>query len=198
MAEVFPVENPTPEFPYVFTPRWETLVSKFESGLEQRRQRRQFPAYDVSVTFNNVFNPTDMQNQWDFFMARKGSAESFWFYDMYPGILITTVHYAQFIGVGDGIVEIFDIPGKNTSAVTIYGNGVEVDSGDYTLLSGGGDGDSDRVEFDDPVVSGTVVSCDFTGSLRAHVRFDSDAFNRELFAYNVSRFSLNLKGIFPI
>jgi len=58
---------------------YNTLVTKMESGKEQRRSkglpRRKFTlTFDKTTNYNN-----DAQAMWDFFVARKGKFEPFYF-----------------------------------------------------------------------------------------------------------------------
>jgi len=137
--------SPTPNYPVEIEPEWTTLVSVVDTGGEQRKQKSLFPRYNVKLTYSTLTN-TQLQTLWEFYQARKGAFEAFYFYD-----LIILTHNSEYIATGDGDTNIFDIPGKSTSSHTIYLNGSEQSEGtNYDLLVGGGNSDSDRVRFISP------------------------------------------------
>ena len=193
MAEVFP-ESILPIYPVTITPIWQTITSRFDGGGEQRRQKQLYATYDVSLKFTALSGP-DAQTLWAFYMARKGAAQAFWFYDPAPSIGITTTHAGLYVGAGDGSTDIFDLPGKSTSARTIYLGGVEETGLSY--LTGGGDGNADRVDFTSAPAAGQIITVDFTGVLRIRARFAIDRLSRELFMTVLFNFGIQLKGLSP-
>jgi len=86
--------------------------------------------------------------------------------------------------------------GKNTSSQTIYIYGTEQTSG-YSILIGGGNSASDRVEFTSPPADGSIITCDFTGYLRMRCRFAYDKLPRELFTTMRFNYGVELKGLGP-
>lgn len=186
---VFPA-TPLPIFPYTLKQRWNTIITKLDGQNEQRMQKALYPQYDVTLTFD-VMSKSEFKTLWDFYHARRGRFEKFWFYtyetDEWP------VHY---VGTGDGETTIFDLPGKVTSSRTLYVDDVEQTSG-FSYLTGGGDGDADRVQFDSAPSAGEVVTASFTGYLRCPVRFDDDTMDRELFSAALYSTGLKCKGLRP-
>lgn len=77
--QVFP-SSPVPEFEYPLKSEFNTLVSEFDSGIEQRRQLRRFPKRTVSLNFNYL-TEADRKILQNFFQQRFGSFEAFWFVD---------------------------------------------------------------------------------------------------------------------
>jgi len=185
--QVYPT-TPAPLYPYTITPVWRTLLSEFETGSEQRRSKWVFPVYDVNLQYP-VLSATNSALLWAFYMARKGSAEAFWFYDLY-----SSAHIAHYVGVGNGTTDIFDLPGKSTSSRTLYVDGSVVSSG-FAYLTGGGDGSSDRVDFETAPALGAIITVSFTGYLRAKVRFEEDRLDRENFTINLFKYGIKLKGV---
>ncbi len=55
-----------------------TLVSGFESGTEQRRAKWNTPLHAFSLTFA-MRKTRIIKEIWDFYVARKGAAEAFYF-----------------------------------------------------------------------------------------------------------------------
>lgn len=186
MAE-FPT-TPRPFYPVIIEPEWKTNISTFDSGKEQRRQKWDFPKYNVELRYD-VLSSADIQSLWDFYMARKGAYEAFYFYD-----LESVAHNAQYVGIGDGATATFDIPGKSTSSQTIYIDGVPLGSG-YTILSGGGSENSDRVQFTAAPAIGEMITCDFTGFLRIRCRFKEDKMSKSAFTASLRQTGLKLKGL---
>jgi len=180
--------SPRPLHPYVVTPVWKTLISDYEGGAEQRRQKWLYAKYDITLKYQKLSN-ANAQILWAFYMARKGACESFYFYDLY-----VADHIGLYIATADGILDVFDIPGASTSARTLYENGSEVSSG-FSYLTGGGDGDADRVEYTAAPASGTIITIDFTGYLRIKCRFKEDRLSRENFMTTLFRYGLELKGL---
>ena len=190
MAE-FP-SSPVPSYSLSLKQRWNTVVADFDGSNEQRRQKSVFPKYDVSLHFENL-TEAEIATLWAFYTARGGNFESFYFYTI-PN---TEVWTGQYIGVGNGSETIFDIPGKSTSDQTIYVAGVpQMLTTDYSILTGGGQASSDRVEFVSAPAAGSVIKCDFTGYLRILCRFKEAEMSRELFEYLLYKASLELRGLF--
>jgi len=183
--------DPAPSYSLEIEPEWRTLVSTFDSGKEQRRQKWTFAKYNVHLVYNVLSPQSEMQALWDFYMARKGSSEAFYFY---TSDLDTGPWNGLYVGRGDGSTTVFDIPGKSTSSQKIYINGQEQGSG-WEILSGGGDGNSDRVQFTAAPASGDLITCDFAGFMRIRCRFKEDRMSRERFCYACYHTGLELKGL---
>ena len=66
---------------------------------------------------------------------------------------------------------------------------------DYVILTGGGDGSADRVDFVTPPELGESISCDFTGKLRVHCRFAEDKLSRQQFTHRLFSYGVRLKGV---
>ncbi len=185
-------ESPAPEFSAIFKARWKTIISPFDNGKEVRKQKQFFAQYDMSFLYN-LLTPAEFQTLWNFYQARKGAYESFYAY------AVDSADYdALYVATADGVLSTFDIPGKSTSAQSIYINGV-LQSGvspvAYTVLVGGGQEDSDRVQFVSTPTIGSVITCDFTGYLRNRCRFRVDEITRELFSVAIYKTGLELKGL---
>jgi hypothetical protein len=183
--------SPIPKHPYEITAVWKTIITAFDAANEQRRQKQAFAKYDVNLVYDRLTD-AEIMTLWNFYQARKGAYEAFYFYT-----LETSGWEGLYIGTGDGTTVTFDLPGKSTSSHTIYSNGSEVDSGDYTILTGGGAGNSDRITFDVAPVSNTIITCDFTGYMRIRCRFEEDRMTKQWFEYVLFRTGLKLKGLAP-
>ena len=188
---IFP-DTITPIYPVIIEPEWDTIIHRFDGGGEQRRQKSLYPRFNVPNLKFKGLSGSEVQTLWDFYMARKGAFEAFYFFDPSINASIVTSYDDLYVGTGDGTTDIFDLPGKSTSAQTVYVDGEE---GVYSILTGGGDGSADRVDFTTAPALGTSISCDFTGQLRIHCRFEHDKMSKEIFIRALHRVGVSLKGL---
>lgn len=185
---LFPETVIASEGSYKIIPEFKTIITDMESGTEQRRQKWFFPKYNVELGFG-MLTESEMQEVWNFFIARRGAAEAFYFYTYEETLSWTNLY----LGVGNGASVIFDLPGKSTSLRTVYVDGISNEA--LTFLTGGGTEYADRVQFDTPPEAGTILSCDFTGKMRIRCRFEEDKFSRENLFYTLTKASVKLKGL---
>lgn len=193
----FPETDPTPNYPLTIIPKWRTIKTPMESGKEQRRTGWVYPQFDVKVTYNALVS-SNIQNLYEFYMARQGSYEAFHIYDMALHRSISRSHTGLFVGNGDSTTQTFDLPGRSVSAETIYKDGSSQSTATYSILTGGGESSSDRVQFTTAAVpsTGEVITADFTGYLRMRVRFADDNLPLEMFESNLQRTGqINLVGL---
>lgn len=181
--------SPVPKYPVDLTAVWKTVISAFDAANEQRRQKQTYAKYDVSLVYDRL-SDANIAILWNFYMARKGAYEAFYFYT-----LESADWGGLYIGVGDAAEVTFDIPGKTTSSQAIYVNGALVDPGDYTMVVGGGTENSDRVTFDTAPALNAIITCDFTGYMRIRCRFEEDKMTRQRFLHLLYRTGLKLKGL---
>lgn len=190
---VWPESNPTPQYPLIVTPEWQTAIVDLGDAKEQRRTHWLFPKFNIIVNYG-VVKQAEAETLWQFFMARRGAYESFYIYDL---SLIVNMSFTQttplYVATADGTTNTYDLPGRSTSAQTTYLDGVA--DGSATYLVGGGDGGADRVTWASPPDAGAVISAKFTGYARYKVRFEQDTLNRDLFTTNLFRYgAISLKG----
>ena len=196
MMATYP-EDPKPIYPLIVTPVWKTLISQQGTGKEQRRQKSLFPMYDVRVRYHGL-SAADAKTLWEFYMDRKGAYEAFYIYDLALLADVSFNHTDQYCGTGDGATDTFDIPGRSTSSQTVYVDGATQSTpGDYSILTGGGESSSDRIQFVAAPAEGEIITCDFTGFLRIRARFKEDRLPRDLFITNLFRYGIELKGLKP-
>lgn len=190
-------EDPKPIYPLIVTPEWKTFIAQIGTGKEQRRQKSLFPIYDVTVQYYAP-STAGAKTLWEFYMARKGAFEAFYIYDLALLANVAFNHVDQYCGTGDGETDIFDIPGRSTSSQTIFVNGnAKSTPSEYSILTGGGESNSDRVDFVTAPSEGDIITCDFTGFLRIRARFKYDKLPRELFVRNMFKYGIELKGLKP-
>lgn len=189
----FPETDPTPNYPLTIEPEFNTLISGFDGGGEQRRKKLLYPKYNVVVKYEGV-PIAEAKTLWEFYLARSGAYEAFYIYDLALLLGHSFNHVGEYCGTGDGSTTIFDIPGRNTSSRTVYSDGVDVTS-DVSFLTGGGSSSSDRIEFNTAPTAGKIITIDFTGYLRMRVRFLEDKLPREIFIQNLYAYGIKLKGL---
>jgi len=190
-------ETPRPIYPLTVTPVWKTLISLQGTGKEQRRQKSLFPVYDVIINYH-ALSAADAKTLWEFYMARKGAYEAFYIYDLALLADVSFNHTDQYCGTGDAATDTFDLPGRSTSSQVIYIDGATQSTpGDYSILTGGGVSNSDRVQFTSAPAEGAIITCDFAGFLRIRARFKEDRLDRDLFLTKLFRYGIELKGLKP-
>lgn len=163
-------------------------MSKFDSGREQRRMKALQAVYDVELKYTTL-KATEIQVLWSFYQARRGKWESFNIYDP-----LQAQWSNVYVGQGDGSSTIFDIPGKTTYSQEIYLDGV-LQTGGYSILTGGGLDNADRVSFANAPAINQIITCGFVGMLRIHCRFAEDIMERELFTVALYQTGLKLHGL---
>jgi len=184
---LFP-NTPAPSWSVVTVQRWRTIVTPFDGANERRMQKDAYPKFDMVLAYK-LLSKSEIQTFWNFYNARRGAYEAFYVY-----ALDTADYKGLFVATADGSTTTFDIPGKSTSEQSIYLNGILQSSG-YSILTGGGTENSDRVEFSSAPPEGTVISCDFTGYLRNRCRFEEDSMSWEWFSVACHTTGLQLKGL---
>lgn len=194
----FPESSPSPHYPLNLSVRYAT--SKVGLGgdtiVSQRRSAVVFPVYDVVVSYESV-SASDAQTLWNFFKARYGGLEAFYIYDLALLANVAPAHVGEFVGVGNGLEDTFDIPGRSTSSQTVYVSGVaQTPTTDYTISYGTGDSGADQIEFVSAPAAGAAIKVDFTGYLRCRACYAKDVLNRELFVRDLMRYrSIELEGV---
>lgn len=194
----FPESNPSPHYPLNLKVRYATHKVGLggDNIVSQRRSAVVFPVYDVAVPYNSI-TAVEAQTLWNFFKARHGSSEAFYTYDLSLLANVAPAHEGEFVGVGNGSEDTFDIPGRSTSSQTVYVSGVaQTPTTDYTISYGTGDSSADQIVFVSAPAAGAVVKVDFTGYLRCRVCFANDVLDREAFVRDLMRYRrIELEGV---
>ena len=178
--------SPVPQYPLEITQRHRNIITAFDGGQEQRRRKSLFPVYDVLVSYN-ALSPDEIDVLWAFYTEMAGAYREFYFFTP-----LSESHTGLYVGVGDGVTTIYDIPGIIDGPATVYVDGL---AGSYSLLTGGGSEDSDRVEFNAAPDEGAILSCDIVGQHRIRCRFAEDELTKELFTYRLYRTGIQLRGL---
>ena len=185
--EVYPA-SPIPSHSIVTEAIFRTALGKADSGREYRKSKSPYATYNVTLVYNNLL-VSEIKTLWQFYILRRGAFGAFWFFG-----LELDEHINLYAGTGDGVEDTFDLPGKSTSEQKIYLNGI-LQSADYSILTGGGDGASDRVQFTNPLTAGYEISCDFAGYPRIPCRYKEDKMSRDWFEYLSYKTGIELLGL---
>ena len=160
------------------TPIFKTQVQESLSGCETRMSLWRYPLWDFTVKYE-LLRDTEMRALCGFFLARKGSFDSFLYVDPLDSAVSD-----QSIGLGDGINKTFQLqrffggtaePVMWPTAISIKINGVV--STAYTLGSLG------VVTFVTAPAAGAGIT--WTGNYKFRCRFKEDAVNFNQFAYKL-------------
>lgn len=177
-------------YPVVIGAEWRTLVSDYDSGAEQRRQKWAFPKKRAKIASKNV-KPAELGDLWEFYMARKGAKEAF---HIYAGNN-QDEWYGEHLGTGDDVQDTFDLPGKNVNQATVvvYVNGTSVS---YSFSQGTGQWGADQVIISAGAPdSGEIITADFNGLYRLYGRFAADRLSRELFTFLLYNVGVEIQGL---
>lgn len=163
---------------------WNTLVTKYEDGKEQRRQKWSSPKRSYEVVLKAK---TDVESQqvWDFYNSRKGAFETFYFENPNESPVS-----AELVGTGNGVNLSFNLdhyPLPSGGITTLSTPSFSYTEGDhYTLTRSSG-----AIVFN--------IGAAPTGDLTADypfcriVRFTEDKLSRELF--NFKMYNIGIKFV---
>jgi hypothetical protein len=182
--EIFP-QTILPDYPVTVESVHRTLVTGFDSGREQRRKKWAFPKRRLKLPFKNITG-SEMDLLWEFYSERYGDYESFYY--LLPW---QQKWFVEYLGRGTGAQTIFDLRSLSTvgGSVTTYVNGTPTAK---TVLTGGGDGGSDRVQFSPAPAAGSLITADFQGKLRLTCRFAVGSLSYEAFSIYVFQSEVEL------
>jgi hypothetical protein len=179
----FPETIP-PNVPYTWSPRFNTKIGgPYETPVLDARIVWPYPQMTVNLTWpKRVLPSTDYVALYDFFIAMRGKATAFTFFDFNQwksspvGIQWNHVYTC----VRDGIATVYDLPGKNMTSIAVYDNATLLTlTTDYTVSAGTGTDGRDKITF---VTTGTVghtVTVSFVGrrAMKAHFIADEMPFD---------------------
>ena len=193
------------DFPITIEFQTKTLISQFDDedspGREKRRQKWTVPRRNIKIPYSKKFFTVDnIRTIWKFFLARGGKYEAFSFYLDAPFIQASNYgqqdYEGEYIGVGDGAITQYSLPGRSVSNETVY-KGVTplAASGEYWIDPQAGSDSEDVLHFTTAPSEGERVTIDFTGILKIRCRFMHDALSVDDFHNIVARTGVELKGL---
>lgn len=168
---------------------YRTLTSEYESGDEVTKQKRLFPRRTMPLKYQNI-TVANARILWQFFMACRGKHLPFNFFHPFE-----SVYVGEYVGTGDGVSAIFNLPSKLASGYTVYVSGVAQTAGvAYTFTAEGGEDGADKITFATPPPPGQHVTIDFSGRLKVRCKFGEDVMSFETFYNRLVTTGLTLKG----
>ncbi len=168
--ELYPVSPIPSNTAYSVESSFNTAINNMDSGAEVRRKLIRFGKRTFTLGYNNKL-VASRNTIHDFFMARGGAYDSFWFLDFKA-----RSWYDEYIGRGTGAALTIDLHTKTTTSYAIYVDGVLKTGGgtDYTFVSGGGTAGVDRLTWVNFPAAGSLITGNLTGYLRIKGRFLTD------------------------
>lgn len=169
-----------PSYDYTIASMFRTLkIGPTDGDFIQRRRKRIVPLHIITIKWD-VLSQVEEKTLYDFYIARSGPWQDFAFFDF-----DSKSYSSVTIGTGDGSTKSFNLIAKNTSARTIFVNGVAKSEGvDYTFYSGLGTDGQDKITFGTAPGSGLAITADYTGmKYFKNCIFQDDNFNRNTFSH---------------
>jgi len=194
---LYPTRSSVPyTSPRSLTPEFKTLIDRFgNQGAEQRKRKWLYNKWNLILNYENI-TKANATILYQFFINRSGRWEAFHWLDDFEDTYIK-----QYFAIGDGSRFLFDLPGKDISDYTIYGDGVsytespDSTSEDYIIIEDTGADGGDQVQFFDILDDGVRLTIDFTGKLKIRCRFQNDIMPFEHFFNVVANIGIELKGL---
>lgn len=178
--------------PLVDEVRFKTDSTMFGTeGQERRKRRLLYPKRDINLKFSWI-EKQEARLLWEFFVARGGSFEPFYYVHPLEG-----THQYLFASASDGTFVNFLVPSIGATSYTLYIAGNEQTEGvDYTFYSEGGLDGIDYVQLDAPTARpGWALTWSFTGQLVTRCRFEDDSQDFETFYDRLAKMGIKLKGL---
>ncbi len=194
---VYPSTNPYPQYEHVTIQRWKTLISNFDSGKEQRRKKYTYPQYDVTLIYNGITS-TQKDNVLNFFEARQGAYEDFYYY---IGKAEEINHHWTnvYVAIGNSSSTTFNFPGIVTSdRATIFVNGTVLSTTNWSMTSTNGANGEDILLFSSNAPStASIITAEFSGYYRNRCRFKDDEVSITNYDKGIFSIKIDLKGLTP-
>jgi uncharacterized protein (TIGR02217 family) len=173
-------------------PTFATLIQKSASGREVRAALQTYPLAEWELAFSYLPEATDLATLIGFYMARKGSFDSFLFTaEASDGTAIDSTVSAQALGLGTGSLDDFTLVRtlggfielvENGAVSAVYFDGVAQSADNYSVTSTA-PGHLNTLHFSAGLPGdGVAVTADFTYSWRVRFKDDQVEFNNLLSA----------------
>ena len=195
MAEYVSYNSVQYSVPFQVSHNFKTLVSQFNSqGVEKRKKKWLFPKRDITLNYSNNLSYIEARTIWQFYLNMYGAYEAFSFF-----FVNSDTYENEYISTGNGSDTVYDLPGKSTSARTVYVDGSTMTPGgsayDYTFNADDGADGSDSITFNIAPAAGARITIDFAGLLRVRCRFAEDSLQYEQMYLRLTNIGLSLKGL---
>lgn len=201
---VFPESIP-PAIPYIWTPKYLTKIGgPYETPVLDARIVWPYPVMVTTLNWpKRTFPSTDYAALYDFFIACRGRAIPFKFYDFNEwkkspvGIQWNHVY----VCVRNGTTNTYDLPGKNMTSIQVYDNatGPLTLTTHYTISSGTGTDGCDTITFVGAYSGGTAghtVTVSFVGRLGMNVHWTADEMPFETFYTSLAAKGMTIEQVY--
>jgi hypothetical protein len=187
--------------PVAWDMEWKTLKSNFDDlGEEKRKQKWLYPRRNITLKYKAI-TKDQMEDLYEFYQARRGSYESFVWFES-TGIGAYKTYSSEYVATGDDTTLVFNTPAINSSAAhDLNLDGAAINSTNYTSSAKGGANGEDKVTFVDttaglgPPTSTQRITYDFTGRLKITCRFAEDNLSWENFHDRIINTGVQLRGL---
>jgi len=173
--------------------QYKTLISEFESGDPQRKQKWTYPRRRYRLRYQYI-SKANARTLWQFFMARSGRYGEFNLFHPW-----SDEYVGEYVGTGDGTTTNWNLPFKSGSAITVYVDGDEQSQtsspAEATVTTNGGADNADLLELDSAPSSGARITVDFTGYLKVRSFFDADEMSFSNFYDRLLNTGLDIQGM---
>ena len=176
----FPVNAPLEE-----EVQWSTLITKYESGKEQRRKKWSQPKRVFSVNLKGKTKTVATQ-VWDFYNSRSGAFDTFYFQNPNENPVSS-----ERFGTGNGVSTVFSLSNSPipSGSFTVTAAGVaKTETTDYIINRATG-----AITFNSAPTSGDALVS--TYNFVRTVRFAESNLSRELFNYQLYNFGVKLTQV---
>jgi len=183
----------SPQHPEDINLEFLTLVTEFDNGEENAKQKRLFPRRKIKLRFAGK-SIAEARTLWTFYIARGGKFGTFNYFSPF-----SNVYAGEYVATGDGTTASFNLPSKLAADFSVYIDGVEqTENVDYIFTASGGADGADLLSFIDSVripEIGERITFDFTGILKIKCRFADDFMNFQTFYNRIVNSELTLQGL---
>ena len=144
-------------YDFLITTIYQTAVSgpNADMPLQRRNKSPYGPLHKVTIRANAL--TAEEEALYRFYCARRGGWEAFAMFDPSIGKLWCD----EFLGTGAGVIDTFDLKGKNSSGHVITVDDIE--TVDYSVSAGTGTDGQDQIVFNAAPTG--IIKAEFTGCL---------------------------------
>ena len=165
---------------------WNTLVTRYEDGKEQRRKKWSVPKRLFTIVLRGRTD-TVMGQVWDFYNSRSGAFDTFYFENKNESPIAN-----EYLGSGDNSSTIYNldnypIPSGSPTSLTVD-DVVQSEGADYTIVRSTG-----VITFLSAPASGDIYA-DYAFCRK--VRFAENNLTREMFNYKLYNADFGLLQVF--
>lgn len=180
MGYVYP-DSPVPSEGYSSSDEFATVVAgPYMSGRSVVGKGREYPLFRARLAYAKMAL-ADFQPVYTLFSNVRGRFGTFTFFDFtgHDASPVGAAWVKLYVGVGNGVTTIFDLPMKTATSRTVYVNSVATA---VTFNSGAGTDGRDSITFAGAPTSGHLIELTATGRRAVTARFAEDTLHVNRYA----------------